>query len=109
MPSLTAARHNNPTVAWEHRTRLQPYEIETLCDGSGAPSVARNGGFNSMKKATLSIPPLVGSGGAQGRIRTTDTRIFNPLLYQLSYLGLFARRENHGAAASRGASNARGL
>ena len=26
--------------------------------------------------------------GAQGRIRTTDTRIFNPLLYQLSYLGI---------------------
>ena len=26
-------------------------------------------------------------GGAQGRIRTTDTRIFSPLLYQLSYLG----------------------
>ena len=28
-----------------------------------------------------------GKGGAQGRIRTTDTRIFSPLLYQLSYLG----------------------
>jgi hypothetical protein len=26
--------------------------------------------------------------GAQGRDRTTDTRIFSPLLYQLSYLGL---------------------
>jgi hypothetical protein len=26
--------------------------------------------------------------GAQGRNRTTDTRIFSPLLYQLSYLGL---------------------
>ena len=25
--------------------------------------------------------------GAQGRNRTIDTRIFNPLLYQLSYLG----------------------
>ena len=25
--------------------------------------------------------------GAQGRDRTTDTRIFSPLLYQLSYLG----------------------
>jgi len=25
--------------------------------------------------------------GAQGRNRTSDTRIFNPLLYQLSYLG----------------------
>ncbi len=29
-------------------------------------------------------------GGAQGRIRTTDTRIFSPLLYQLSYLGIGA-------------------
>ncbi len=28
------------------------------------------------------------SSGAWGRIRTTDTRIFNPLLYQLSYPGL---------------------
>ena len=26
--------------------------------------------------------------GAQGRNRTTDTRIFNPLLYQLSYLAI---------------------
>ncbi len=29
-----------------------------------------------------------GGSGAQGRIRTTDTRIFSPLLYQLSYLGM---------------------
>jgi hypothetical protein len=29
-----------------------------------------------------------GNYGAQGRDRTTDTRIFSPLLYQLSYLGL---------------------
>jgi hypothetical protein len=28
--------------------------------------------------------------GARGRTRTTDTRIFNPLLYQLSYPGIFA-------------------
>ncbi len=28
--------------------------------------------------------------GARGRIRTTDTRIFNPLLYQLSYPGVIA-------------------
>tara|TARA_B100000035_G_scaffold284969_1_gene268242 strand:- start:156 stop:425 length:270 start_codon:yes stop_codon:yes gene_type:complete len=27
------------------------------------------------------------NNGAQGRDRTTDTRIFSPLLYQLSYLG----------------------
>lgn len=30
-------------------------------------------------------------GGAQGRNRTADTGIFNPLLYQLSYLGNVAR------------------
>jgi hypothetical protein len=30
--------------------------------------------------------------GAWGRIRTTDTRIFNPLLYQLSYPGEGRRR-----------------
>ena len=30
--------------------------------------------------------------GAQGRNRTTDTRIFSPLLYQLSYLGPSVRR-----------------
>ncbi len=28
--------------------------------------------------------------GAQSRNRTSDTRIFNPLLYQLSYLGTVA-------------------
>ena len=30
----------------------------------------------------------MGNGG-QGRNRTTDTRIFSPLLYQLSYLAIF--------------------
>ncbi len=30
---------------------------------------------------------MLGHAGAQGRNRTTDTRIFSPLLYQLSYLG----------------------
>ena len=32
--------------------------------------------------------------GAQRRIRTTDTRIFSPLLYQLSYLGFSPREAN---------------
>ena len=35
----------------------------------------------------MRIWDILGSGfGGQGRNRTTDTRIFNPLLYQLSYL-----------------------
>src|SRR5438309_1823513 len=32
-------------------------------------------------------PPKGPKNGAQGRNRTADTRIFSPLLYQLSYLG----------------------
>jgi hypothetical protein len=31
---------------------------------------------------------VIEKNGAQGRNRTSDTRIFSPLLYQLSYLGL---------------------
>lgn len=32
----------------------------------------------------------LGKDGAQGRNRTSDTGIFSPLLYQLSYLGIEA-------------------
>ena len=32
--------------------------------------------------------------GAQTRNRTADTRIFNPLLYRLSYLGKYYNFEN---------------
>lgn len=32
------------------------------------------------------------SNGAQTQTRTGDTRIFSPLLYQLSYLGIFINR-----------------
>ena len=50
------------------------------------------------------------SDGAQRRIRTTDTRIFSPLLYQLSYLGIrsVAARDQNGRG-SRGSPEARGL
>jgi hypothetical protein len=37
---------------------------------------------------TLFYNDLSKKSGARGRIRTTDTRIFNPLLYQLSYPGI---------------------
>jgi hypothetical protein len=39
------------------------------------------------RENTNSSRIIVKESGAQTRIRTTDTRIFNPLLYQLSYLG----------------------
>src|SRR5688500_16658742 len=44
--------------------------------------------FFQMKTATYQVVRLnLKWPGAQGRNRTTDTRIFSPLLYQLSYLG----------------------
>ena len=39
------------------------------------------------KSATFASALLASWSGAQGRNRTADTGIFNPLLYQLSYLG----------------------
>ena len=33
-------------------------------------------------------PVCIKANGAQGRSRTTDTAIFNRMLYQLSYLGM---------------------
>ena len=43
-----------------------------------------------MPHATLKCSNMFRSNenGAQGRNRTSDTRIFSPLLYQLSYLGV---------------------
>jgi hypothetical protein len=43
-------------------------------------------GIQKRKRPTENSWAL--NSGGQGRNRTTDTRIFNPLLYQLSYLAL---------------------
>ena len=41
------------------------------------------------------------AGGAQSRNRTSDTGIFSPLLYQLSYLGVsFSASERRGRGIS---------
>ncbi len=49
-------------------------------DSNGGPA---DGGFVAVPESAGSA---VDEDGGQGRNRTTDTRIFNPLLYQLSYL-----------------------
>ena len=40
-----------------------------------------------MSYTRISVP-LTRNRGASGRNRTNDTRIFSPLLYQLSYRGI---------------------
>lgn len=41
-----------------------------------------------LSSAELSVNRLLKVNGGQGQNRTVDTRIFSPLLYQLSYLAL---------------------
>ena len=57
-----------------------------------APRLEPGGSLPSAKAETNKKGPTSWSlffvRGAQGRNRTTDTGIFNPLLYRLSYLGL---------------------
>src|SRR5262245_6462535 len=54
-------------------------------------------GHTKQKRHPLGVPFLF---GGQGRNRTTDTRIFNPLLYQLSYLAFVLLTETtHGRSA----------
>ena len=44
--------------------------------------------LESIKKESLQIAVILKMKNAQNRNRTSDTRIFSPLLYQLSYLGI---------------------
>ncbi len=58
-------------------------KISNRCGGQPSPKT-------SCRTEVLDEPGLncdVGDGG-QGRNRTADTRIFSPLLYQLSYLAI---------------------
>jgi hypothetical protein len=50
-------------------------------------NAARGNGALSLVDALRETPPHTVFCSAQGRNRTADTGIFNPLLYQLSYLG----------------------
>ena len=50
----------------------------------------------------------IDSNGGQGRNRTTDTRIFSPLLYQLSYLAAGDGRARIRPARARAVKQSRG-
>ncbi len=50
------------------------------------PLVVEAHGFGPAPRSSTTMK--TGDDGAQGRNRTSDTRIFSPLLYQLSYLGI---------------------
>ena len=96
-----------PGASVERKQAHQPSTPPEL-SGSGqrtkyvpAPDVLRALGA----LGALADPSKSAGFRAQGRNRTADTGIFNPLLYQLSYLGLRLSRatpsERYGAATLR--------
>ena len=52
----------------------------------------KRGLFVPLNTSDMSPAGFISNSGASGRIRTADTRIFNPLLYQLSYRGNMQER-----------------
>lgn len=69
-----------PTSGFVDR-RSDPTELRTLVPG-GWDRTTDASAFNAPLYR-LSYPRHI--GGGTGRVRTADTRIFSPLLYQLSY------------------------
>ena len=57
-------------------------------NGAAGPQGERHGMARVIEPLLFgSIPCKRNENGGRGRNRTADTGIFNPLLYQLSYLG----------------------
>jgi hypothetical protein len=89
------------------------YENERQPNGNQRSKVRKPGVEQSEPKTAAGrITQGFGSGG-QGRNRTADTGIFNPLLYQLSYLAMYPALRPMGPsergmiAAAAGLGNAR--
>ena len=61
-----------------------------------APKLKIQGENDIFMMGSRQVPEPGRGDGAWGRIRTTDTRIFNPLLYQLSYPGKPSARARGG-------------
>ena len=51
------------------------------------------GRLGPLDTSNMWLTGFIWHSGASGRIRTADTRIFNPLLYQLSYRGNVRERK----------------
>src|SRR5690348_2478494 len=59
----------------------------TICESADTSLNGKAIAAHPLRAGLGSFPKSWAGYGAQGRNRTTDTGIFSPLLYQLSYLG----------------------
>ena len=71
--------------------RVFPLHMNEVQESSNHPSNIPNP-FRTLRSAQYAAgllhPPPLAEGGGQRQNRTADTGIFNPLLYQLSYLAI---------------------
>ena len=79
------------------RTADRPPYGDYICTAHTSNAVESARYFRQHRKSDVAVQHFCrrggdDGGGAWGRIRTTDTRIFSPLLYQLSYPGPEAAR-----------------
>ena len=69
-----------------------PYHLATVPSEIGAGDEARTRYLHLGKVALYRMSYTRILNGASGRNRTNDTRIFSPLLYLLSYRGVWRKR-----------------
>ena len=70
------------------KKRRQQQTDDVFCNGAAYEARTR---YLHLGKVALYQMSYVRIFGASGRNRTTDTGIFSPLLYQLSYRGIIWR------------------
>ena len=79
-------------VRRDSSTRIPYFDVpmrQRRPSSTSCPRISTNGGHRMMTAVFVSPWPFSTSQNGQGRNRTDDTRIFSPLLYQLSYLASY--------------------
>src|ERR1700742_1263559 len=84
------------SVTW--RAFITPGPRPAAAPAAAANQPCRHEGLPEKEKPQESCDFLGLNPGGLGRNRTTDTRIFNPLLYQLSYRANEERNDIKGSA-----------
>lgn len=71
-------------AGWRRLDAIARGDAHELCDTKAARVIFEHADWARLEKKAPTERSL--EDGGQGRNRTADTGIFNPLLYQLSYL-----------------------
>src|SRR5688500_4382183 len=87
-PSDLSCSMGDPKTAFLPPRSCQLPPIATNCYQLPTDTTTRFRWPRAESPLTAILLAALAKSGGQGRNRTTDTRIFNPLLYRLSYLAV---------------------